>query len=148
MTVQVRHLAVLVVSSLLVGCSSGGGGPGAGIKVTGKVTYNGNPVAGARVIFTDGKDTGPRAGGPGAVTDDSGEYAVVGVQPGAYKVVVYKLVPAKGTTLPEEMDLEQMEAAGIGAHALPSKYAKTSTTTLTAQVDSGANVVDLKLTGK
>ncbi|MBN9118759.1 MAG: carboxypeptidase regulatory-like domain-containing protein [Planctomycetes bacterium] len=110
------------------------------------MTLNGAPVSGARVIFTDGKDAGASAAGPAAVTDDTGEYAVVGVPPGAYKVVVYKLVPAKGATLPDMNDLEQLEASGMGTHALPKKYSRAASTTLTAQVDSGANSADLKLT--
>jgi hypothetical protein len=147
MSVRLQLLAVLVLCSAVVGCSKGGG-PGAGIKVTGKVTHNGSPVSGARVIFTEGKDGDARASGPTAITDDTGEYAVVGVQPGAYKVVIYKLLPAKGSTMPAELlDLEQIEASGVGTHALPKKYSKPTTTTLTAQVDSGANKADFQLTG-
>lgn len=71
--------------------------------------------------------------------------------PGSYKVVVYKFVAKKGAVLPAEgegFDMEQMEASGIGVHALPQKYSRATTTTLVAQVDGGDNVVELKLTGK
>jgi hypothetical protein len=123
----------------------------AGHKVTGKVTLNGQPVADAKVVFTDGKDAGATANGPTALTDEGGEYTLVGVPPGTYKVVVYKFKPRPGAKLPPEgegLDMEQLEASGMGAHALPQKYSRPATTNLTATVESGENVVDLKLTGQ
>jgi hypothetical protein len=141
-------LALLGTVPLVVGCGSGG--KRAGHKVTGKVTHNGKPVSGAKVIFTDGKDGGPTANGPTAITDESGEYALVGVPPGSYKVVVYKFTPKPGAKMPadtEGMDMEQLEASGMGVHALPAKYSRPGTTTLVAQDESGENTVDLKLTG-
>src|SRR5262245_47842436 len=91
-------LALVVGCALSAGCSSRSGG---GSKVTGVVTHNGAPVANARVIFTDGNTTG-LASGPTAMTDESGQYALVGVKPGSYKVVVYKLVPKKGAVMPSD----------------------------------------------
>lgn len=142
-------LTVAAVCALAIGCSSSGRS-GGGSKVTGKVTFNGNPVANARVIFTDGNATGMPSG-PSAFTDESGAYALVGVKPGAYKVVVYKLIPKKGMTIPADeeggMDLVQLEASGVGTHGLPLKYSRVANTTLTAQVESGSNEADFKLTG-
>jgi hypothetical protein len=141
-------LAVVAGCALAAGCSSSGAGKGS--KVTGKVTLNGKAVADARVIFTDGAATS-MAAGPTALTDDSGQYALVGVKPGSYKVVVYKLVSKKGVPVPtdeEGLDLPQLEASGMGTHVLPQKYARVTSTTLVAQVDDGTNEVDLKLTGQ
>jgi hypothetical protein len=138
----------LVVAPLLCGC--GGSKFRVGSAVNGKVLYNGNPVTGAKVIFTDGK-AGGSPNGPTAVTDETGQFVLVGVPPATYKVVVYKLIPKVGVKLPEEgegMDLEQIEAAGVGTHALPKKYASPTTTTLTAVVDASTVNVDLKLEGK
>lgn len=45
-------LTAAVACGLAFGCSSSGSG--GGTKVTGTVTFNGSPVANARVIFTDG----------------------------------------------------------------------------------------------
>ena len=146
-------LPIVVACAVAVGCSGKGNGSGGGVAVSGKVTWNGNPVPGARVIFTDGATSGMPSG-PNAFTDDTGVYALVNVKPGSYKVVVYKLIPKKGTALPviEEdsgMDLTQLEASGMGTHALPQKYARVSSTTLVAQVADGANKdIDLKLTGQ
>ena len=134
---------------LAVGCSSKSVREGE--KVTGKVTFNGTPVANAKVIFTDGTTSGAAASGPTAITDDDGQYVLVGVKPGTYKVVVYKMTPKPGAKLPPEgegLDLEQMEASGLGVHALPKKYSTPGTTSLTAAISSGANKVDLALEGK
>src|SRR5437667_245869 len=94
-------LTVAAACAFAPGCSLSGG-TGAGSKVTGKVTYNGNPVANARVIFTDGNSTSALPSGPSAFSDETGAYALVGVKPGAYKVVVYKLIPKKGMTIPSD----------------------------------------------
>ena len=142
-------LAVVALGVLAGGCSSSRNANG-GSKVTGTVSLNGTPVANARVIFTDGKAT-EMPTGPAAFSDESGRYALVGVPPGSYKVVVYKLIPKKGTTLPPDegggLDLMQLEASGLGTHGLPQKYSRVTSTTLTAQVTDGENNVDLKLTG-
>lgn len=125
--------------ALFTGCSPQGVRPGS--KVTGTVKYKGVPVAGAKVIFTDGKD-GASPNGPTATTDEDGAYAVVGVPPGSYKVVVYKLVARPGAKLPAEgegMDLEQLEASGMGSHFLPKKYSSPSSTTLVAQIPAGSH---------
>jgi len=137
-----RYLLVAVAACALVaGCSKSKAGAG-GSTINGKVLFNGNPVAGARVIFTDGKGSG-LASGPTAVTDDSGEYAIAGAPAGSYKVVVYKIIPKKGGKLPTDdeggVDLVQLEASGVGTHALPIKYSRVESTTLTAAVNNGAN---------
>jgi len=126
-------LALIAGATLATGCSKSSKYPGS--SVTGKVMYGGNPVAGAKVIFVDGNAGGANPTGPTAITDESGEYTMVGVKPGTYKVVIYKLKPKPGSKLPEEgegMDIEQMEASGQGTHELPAKYAKPATTNLTA----------------
>jgi len=143
-------LALVACALLFTGCSSGNKRPGS--KVTGKVTLDGTPVAGAKVIFVEGNAGGATPNGPTAVTDDDGEYLLVGVKPGTYKVVVYKLVPKPGAKLPAEgegMDLEQIEASGMGSHALPKKYRDATTTNLTASVGDGENKdTNLELKGK
>lgn len=137
-------------AALAAGCSSSKGARSGG-KVTGTVTLNDKPVSGAKIIFTDGKG-GKMVSGPTAVSDADGKYVLVGVPPGSYKIVVYKLAAKPGAKLPEaddgELDLEQIEASGIGTHALPRKYSNPTTTTLAESVDAGTTTIDLKLTGK
>lgn len=138
-------ILAVCVTATLAGCSKQ---VRPGSKVTGKVTFNGNPVVGAKIIFTDGKDLGSSPNGPSAITDSRGEYAVIGVAPGSYKVVVYKLVAKEGAVLPPEgegMDLEQIEASGLGIHALPKNYASPATTTLVVQVPEGKHKEDFEL---
>ena len=149
MRVWLWLVVVACALPLVTGCGSKS--KRAGHKVTGKVTYNGKPVAGAKVVFTDGKEGGAVANGPTATTDEDGEYALIGVPPGSYKVVVYKFNPKPGAKLPPEgegLDMEQLEASGMGVHALPAKYSRPASTTLVAQVESGENEVPLKLTGQ
>lgn len=131
-------LMAAAVCGITLGCNEQSG-PRGGSAVRGKVTFKNAPVAGAKVVFSNGKDTGALIDGPNAITDEAGEYAVVGVPPGTYKVIVYKLVPVKGAVLPPDMDLVQIEASGMGSHALPKKYASNASTTLTAEVGSGSN---------
>lgn len=141
-----RHVVLagaLLTVAALTGCGSAAGGSGKG-TVKGKVIYNGVPVAGARVMYLEGTATP----GPTAVTDDGGEYVLVGLKPGDYKVVVYKFVPKKGANLPSETDIEQIEASGMGTHVLPRKYGTVTSTTLVVSVKGGSNDGDLKLEGK
>ncbi len=141
-------LVITLGVPLTAGCGAKSVRPGH--KVTGTVTLDGKPVTEAKVVFTDGKN-GTVLDGPSALTDEKGEYVLVGVPPGTYKVVVYKFTPKKGAKLPPEgegFDMEQMEASGMGVHVLPQKYSRPTTTTLTANVDSGESVADLKLASK
>ena len=144
-------LVAVAACALAVGCAKPTKAGAGKSTINGKVLFNGNPVAGARVIFTEGKGGG-MAAGPTAVTDESGEYAIAGAPAGSYKVVVYKIVPRKGGKLPTDdeggIDLVQLEASGAGTHGLPTKYSRAESTTLTANVNDGANEVDLKLTGQ
>lgn len=149
MSARLFWLFILGYLPFVAGCDSKNPYEKGGSKVTGVVTHKGAPVAGAKIVFTDGKDGGGGApNGPSATTDDDGSYAVVGVPPGAYKVVIYKFVPKPGAKLPPEgegMDLVQIEASGVGTHALPKKYASPSTTTFAVQVGGGAQKEDFEL---
>ena len=79
----------------LAGCS--GGSKLNTVKVKGKVTYNGEPLAGATVNFLNQDPKGKPAGGK---TNEQGEYTlttmetlakvVEGVLPGEYKVAIVK----------------------------------------------------------
>ena len=129
-----------------LGCSPVGGNRG-GSRVVGKIQHNGAPLANARVVFCEGT-TSVSPIGPTAITDESGKYAVVGVKPGDYKVVVYKMVLKKGAIVPDENDLEQIEASGQGSHVLPPKYSRAASTPLLATVQSGSNALDFSIESK
>ncbi|MGA7615351.1 MAG: carboxypeptidase regulatory-like domain-containing protein [Thermoanaerobaculia bacterium] len=57
-----------------------------GFTVTGRVTKNGTPVEGARVMFASGDRQ--RAGGGSAMTDAGGTYVVEGLERGEYRVLM------------------------------------------------------------
>jgi hypothetical protein len=147
---------VLAALSLvcLVGCPGAGSGNSA--RVTGTVTHNGTPVAGAEVTFwstnvgADGKPI--RAGS--CFSDASGKYAISGtvkapLLPGEYKVVVIKYQGKPGA-IPASLegDPEMIAHSQLGGeNTLPKIYSTPNTTKLTASLDPGKNIVDLPLTG-
>jgi hypothetical protein len=143
--VRVAGLLALVV---FAGCSPSGSFS----RVSGKVTFNGEPIEGARVTFVGTTET--REGGREeyyTTTDSSGKYAISGVRkspgipPGVYKVVVTKLTLKGGAKLSDGLDLTQLEMSGLGTNALPKEYGSAQTTKLSAELDPGKNSKDLEL---
>lgn len=146
-----------------VGCSGGAGHPDT-VKVTGKITYNGAPVAGALVSFAP-EGEGYAASGR---TDASGNFTLTsfesgdGAVPGKYKVTVSKMeqkvIQDEGEATEDNPDAaylaaeaageDVMAAGGGGGGAegaaaeepkdlLPVKYKSIDTTDLTAEVTEG-----------
>jgi hypothetical protein len=141
-------VAGLLVLVAFVGCSQSGSFS----RVSGKVTFNGEPVEGARVTFvgtTEARDGSHEE--YSSRTDSSGKYAISGVKkspgipPGVYKVVVTKLTPKTGARISEALDPTQLEMSGLGTNALPNEYASAQTTKLSADLDPGKNVKDFDL---
>ena len=146
--VNLRNRFSLLVAVLVIccGCGSKTEGP-ATAAVTGEVTLDGVPVAGADVSFlpaADGANTVPAQ----AVTDDAGKFEVIsvfdqgkttkpGMTPGNYSVEVSLLQRAPAG--------EAFTAAP--KNALPEKYASAATSGLQVTVDlDGENHFPLKLT--
>ena len=133
----------------LVGCTPGGPQQA---QVKGKVTYKGQPLAGATVNFTP--EQGQLAVG---VTDSNGEYTLsTGGSPGAvlgkHKVSITKVgAQAEGTANMTPDDYAKMAKAGkMPAPAkseIPTKYNNPTTSGLEATVtsDSSKNVFDFPL---
>lgn len=109
MTCLLRHAGLalgLLAAVSLSGCGSSGPKINT-VPVTGKITYNGQPVAGATVAFIPNNPDGRAARG---VTDDLGVYTLTtyvgpndqpaGAEPGEYKVTVEKKQVAPGSALP------------------------------------------------
>jgi hypothetical protein len=140
----IRIVACLAVMGSLMGC---GKGPGdAAVKsASGKVTLEGRPLEGARVLFLpDGSTAG--FGGMG-ITDPAGEYQLkgtrggVGVPPGEYKVVISRLVKPDGTTPPPDAKLAEIDAR----ESLPAYYTNPAITTLKATVTEKGGKLDFEL---
>jgi hypothetical protein len=128
------------MSSVAVfGCGSGGPTMG---RVSGTVTFQGKPLDSGTVTFiaTDGKN--PNATGaikPGGTyslqTSEPGDGAVVG----DYKVAITDVDPSSfNTPLPGA-------PAAVPKSAIPKLYQDSSTSGLTAKVESGSNTKDFVL---
>lgn len=115
--------------TLCIGCDSENGP--ATVPVTGSVTWKGDPVEGALVVFLPENSSGDSMLGAQAETDSEGNFQLetytggsnlkAGIQPGNYKVTVTKLEVVQ--------DMRRKPK-----NLLPAKYAETRTTDLTATV--------------
>ena len=108
--------------------------------VSGKVTFQGKPLADAKVVFVPtGKDEPDR---PAAVTDAEGAFELIcddqaGAPPGNYQVVIMAFKPAT--------DADDSESKPPSL--IPVKYNTPKTSGLTAVVkDQDENVIDFTLT--
>jgi hypothetical protein len=137
------------------------------VPVTGTVTLDGKPLAGAAVNFT------PATAGQGQVaqgqTDESGKFTLssvggLGAVPGSYKIGVSKLEgAAAGSTLKGDSAKAAAGAAPTGTtlsgpgggpmagppaqpkSAVPAKYVNPDQSGLTAEVKSGMAPITLEL---
>ena len=118
------------------------------VPVSGKVTYQGQPVEGATVSFVGEGELKTAV----AITKADGSYQLMtldskGAMPGSYPVVVTK------TELPPAAALSMDDAAKMAGKAppqlkrlLPTKYGDQRTTPLKLEVKAGqTNVHDLPL---
>ena len=154
-----------VLSLTVAGCGGGGADlPDLG-TVSGKVTMDGQPLAGAVVIFTPVSGPGSSTG----ITDESGEYKLVfrqavGAVVGSHKVSISKrnaedlsLHDQQAGTGPDAPAAAAPAAAGghgqsagdagstrDPAETIAAKY--NDATELTADVKSGDNTIDFTLT--
>jgi hypothetical protein len=139
-----------------------GGGHPATAPVSGTVTYNGEPVVGAKVVFIPKEGGSRNASG---TTDSQGRYQLTtfekndGAVPGAYSVSISETAGAEdlGGISAEDPSAaygEAMEAVaggemGAGETAeeggIPAKYADPNKSGLEMTVESGKNVFDFNL---
>ena len=155
-----RWIACCLGMVFFAGCGSGGGSV-VTYPVTGKLTLNGAPVAGATVTFSPEQPGIPTAMG---ISDGQGLYKLTtyssgdGAGEGSYKVLVYKLTEQDNTPALPTHDPTGAGRSGAPAHSgprgaggkksislLPEKYMKASTTTLIKSVQKGQNTIDLEL---
>jgi len=152
MITKARVLLIFPLAFVVLALGCGGGNPNAPSKVSGKVTYNSQPVTGGKIEFY------PKAGGPsypGGISPD-GAYTVTDVPSGEVKVTVSteELNPAKkkGGALAAKMTKMMgpiPEGAQVvkGAYVkIPDKYTKPDTTPLTTTLNKGSNTFDANLT--
>ncbi|MGH7139971.1 MAG: carboxypeptidase-like regulatory domain-containing protein [Pirellulales bacterium] len=122
-----------LLAMLMIGCAKGGNTDT--VAVSGKVTYNGQPVEGATVTFASTDSGTPGAG----MTAADGSYKLT-VKPGSYAAMVSKFeVPV--------ISPEQPSAEVEPKQLLPAKYRSPTESPLKFEVKKGdANVFDLPLT--
>jgi len=118
------------------------------VPVSGTVTLDGQPLAGASVRFNpDQKTKGLAAYG---VTDQDGKFELKdrgdrkGAPVGHFRVVITKLAMPDGSPIPKDMD-----AITAGAtEQLPANYSDPTKTELTADVPEGGKTFEFKLVSK
>ena len=128
-------LATLFALVAFAGCAAPAPEP---TVVTGAVTFEGEPVAGAIVSFVP-LDSGRPPGGAAVSEGHYLLYPEVGLKPGTYRVEI-RWSRATG----EKREAGYGQSPDVFAEALPAKYHTDST--LTVEVTAGSNVHDFALT--
>jgi hypothetical protein len=128
-----RPAACAALLLVLTGCAAPVG------RVTGKVTWKGQPVAGAELAFHPEKDPTDHFSG---LCGDDGTYRVTyrtgnGLPPGRYRVVVTRFLTSDGKPVPAGEPGEVLKTAG---RAVKKSYA------FEKEVAAGENPVDFELT--
>ncbi|MDA1163801.1 MAG: carboxypeptidase-like regulatory domain-containing protein [Planctomycetota bacterium] len=115
------------------------------VAVSGTVTMDSKPLEGAMVTYI--AQDGPSRSST-AMTDASGQYSMTtptageGILPGAYTVIISKLLMPDGSPIPP--DTAPMD---VGAEELlPEKYSSVAAPTLSAEVGKLGGKFDFELT--
>lgn len=138
------RLVVSLAFALLVGCSSRTGPPLT--PVSGKVTLNDAPVAGASVRFIPEGETLGHGGF--ALTREDGRYDAnavrgggTGLLPGTYKVVFSLVLLPDGRPLPPDVPQQGSDAK----ETIPELYTKRDWTPFTVTIEKDAKTLDFAL---
>ena len=143
--VQSRVMAVGLCASIWLsslGCSGGTKGPDL-YPVSGKVTFQGKPLAGAKLMFISAAEDPkkPPAERPAAETDAEGSYELTwgdeaGAPAGKYKVMIFAF---------KEVD-DTHDSESKPPSLIPEKYNSPAGSALTAVVkEDGENVANFDL---
>ncbi|MEZ6064243.1 MAG: carboxypeptidase-like regulatory domain-containing protein [Planctomycetaceae bacterium] len=148
--------AIVAIVVLVAGCGGASDLPDL-VEVNGKVTLDGEPLAGARVMFVPKAASGNSAEG---TTNAQGEYKLIysaanlGAAPGDYEVMIVRdpaLSPPKypAGTNPEALSAREsakLEADYAARMYLPARY--NELTTLAATVAAESATHDFALTSE
>jgi hypothetical protein len=152
------HLCFLLGTIAYIGCSNNSDQPTV-YPVSGKVTFKGQPVEGASVVFVPSRPGGQAASG---TSDASGKYklttynAADGALPGKYNVKVFKYDktgrdPSKSVqNLSDEEDQAIFKENVTGAatppkNLLPKKYERETDSGLSHSVTDGPTTFDITI---
>jgi len=147
---------LVTVGIVLTGCSNSSRPPT--YPVTGTVTSQGKPVAGAAITFVPTDQKGEAAS---AITDSQGKYALTtwqagdGARPGEYRVKLSKQEQAtvdpskmvKNLSIEEEQKIyvESKKPAPPAKRLIPSKFENEETSGLIHKVEKKATTFDIKI---
>lgn len=153
---KLAAITLVTVGIVLTGCSNSSRLPT--YPVTGAVTSQGKPVAGAAVTFVPTSTEGEAAS---AITDSEGKYALTtweagdGARPGQYRVKVSKqeqatVAPAKmvqNLSIEEEQKIyvEKTKPPPPPKRSIPSKYQDDQTSGLIHKVEEKPTTFDIKI---
>ena len=119
------------------------------VPVTGNITMDGRPLAGASITFV-GSGATPGLGGVG-IADEAGNFEVShfragkGLEPGDYKVLVSKLVMSNGMPIPAGT----LSVAELGTReVVPRRYNDPEGSILHLSVRGGGDPVSLALASR
>ncbi len=132
-----KMLCSLAATAMLVSTSACDKGGLETVPVSGRVTYQGKPLASGTITFSpENKESGHAAWGN---LDAEGRYSLTtikindGALPGEYRVAVVSFVPGTET------------AVSRGKRAIPEKYSRHADSGLTATVGDGSATLDFDL---
>ena len=126
-------LGLVACTCWFVGCSGGGVEPPTG-SVSGKVTYNGEPLTNGLVLFSNEQ----MGVGVSAELSSSGTYQVESLRTGEYQVAIQ---PPTGPSPMEEAEGAKRETLNLD---IPDKYLDLQTSGLTASVNEGENTANFE----
>lgn len=144
--IMIRRISGGLLVSLVFAAGCGSGGPEL-VAVTGKVTFQGKPVAGANITFipANGSIATATTDANGAYTISSGEST--GVVAGMAAVTVSKMERGAGGGMTQNMSPEDMQkmamsgqmtqALAAAKSAIPEKYGNAATSGLKFDVTAG-----------
>lgn len=145
-------LSVVLLAVVICGCGKKNPNLPDLIPVSGTVTLDGKPLAGATVYFTPvGETRGVDAFGK---TDSDGRYTLgsrkmgTGTPVGQYKVTIGKTVNPDGSAAGGKAVDPDRAPRQARKEILPSKYSHPMSTILTATVEEGGGEIDFPLTTK
>ena len=145
MWTRVTFVPLLALLVFLAGCGSGG----QFAPVSGRVTLNGKPLAGATVSFQPIAPEGSRDAAPGSTgkTNENGEYTLVGSngQTGAW-VGKHRVVITLVSAEVGESDARPPRGGWPMKEKIPAKYNDSSKETFTVP-SGGTTSADFALTG-
>ena len=137
-----QRKAALWLLPLLV-CAAGCGSP----KISGKVTYKGEPLHMGLVVFTAANGWS----GTAPINED-GSYSIANVPVGTVTVAVDSFgetgnLPARGKVMrrPRDEHAPPPPDAGPAGVKIPAKFKKADTSGLTIEVTGGRQTHDIKL---